>query len=651
VANTGTRQAKRAPVTLKIKFKSATLDQFIERYSVDVSHGGIFIRTKDPLAVGTTLKFEFQLKDASPLIRGEGTVVWTREHDPSRTGVAPGMGVRFDRLPSESQQVLDKILTHKSAQGERKRAASNTGQFTDTPTRVAPSPLVAGLMSAAAKDAPENALGLKPDAGGFEGERTDATPLPSPMPFHSDVDEFPDEAFEEKTRVSALDPNLLRRAAGTDDEQADDDLFSTPKSDSKPAKVEPSLDELAEKRAAKEKADKAAADKAAADKAAADKAAADKAEAAAEEKRAAQAKADKAKASREKAAKASQDKAPKEKAGKEKAAKADKDKQKAKAGKAKPAAAKADKAKPEPDKKKAAAAAPTDDAPPEKRSSGSIMALLAAAVVVLGVGGYVVFGMGGKDKKPTAANGPAAHATAPDEVTPPTPAPTPDEPVADDTAGEPAVTDDKPPEPAIETTEYAFSTKPAGAIATLVDGDQSGPTPMTFTGLDKAKSYQVRVTLAGHEEQVVTIDPTKAPKRISLKAMLRVLKVSSTPVGARVYVNGRKQAGVTPMEVPLEGSLARAKSLRVSVRKSGFLNGSSVVAKGAEFTPADNTMVHEVALLLQPRPKVAAKRIKKVDEPKKVEPKVDEPKKDEPKKVEPKKDEPVDEGPTPDWMK
>ena len=79
-----TRQGKRTPVTLKIKFKSETLEQFIERYAVDVSQGGIFIRTKEPLAVGTQMKFEFQLRDASPLIAGEGTVVWTRENDPSR---------------------------------------------------------------------------------------------------------------------------------------------------------------------------------------------------------------------------------------------------------------------------------------------------------------------------------------------------------------------------------------------------------------------------------------------------------------------------------------------------------------------------------------------------------------------------------------
>src|SRR3954447_2540425 len=98
----------RTPVTLKIKFKSANLDQFIERYSVDVSKGGIFIRTKEPLAVGTMLKFEFQLQDATALCAGEVPVLWIRNADPNRAGVAPGMGVRFDKLQPASQQVLDK---------------------------------------------------------------------------------------------------------------------------------------------------------------------------------------------------------------------------------------------------------------------------------------------------------------------------------------------------------------------------------------------------------------------------------------------------------------------------------------------------------------------------------------------------------------
>src|SRR6478672_3429836 len=104
------RKEMRTAITLKIKFKSASLEEFIERYSVDVSRGGIFIRTKQPLPVGTPIKFEFQLQDTTALIAGEGTVVWTREHDPARAGSAPGMGVRFEKLAATSQEILDRIL-------------------------------------------------------------------------------------------------------------------------------------------------------------------------------------------------------------------------------------------------------------------------------------------------------------------------------------------------------------------------------------------------------------------------------------------------------------------------------------------------------------------------------------------------------------
>ncbi len=200
-----TRQGKRTPVTLKIKFKSETLEQFIERYAVDVSQGGIFIRTKEPLAVGTQMKFEFQLRDASPLIAGEGTVVWTRENDPSRPAIAPGMGVRFDRLADGSQGILERILTEKAKQAPQRPTADTAKPplFTDAPTRVAPAPVQEALLG---KDGGPR----RRDDGGNDSH----TPLPRPMPFHSDADEFPDEAFEEATKVRALDELIAQTAEG-----------------------------------------------------------------------------------------------------------------------------------------------------------------------------------------------------------------------------------------------------------------------------------------------------------------------------------------------------------------------------------------------------------------------------------------------------
>lgn len=169
MANTpDNRKTKRSPVTLRIKFKSANLEQFIERYAVDVSQGGIFIRTKEPLPVGTTMRFEFQLRDESPLITGEGTVVWIREHNASQAGVAPGMGVRFDRLTESSQSVLDEILAYKAARGAN-GVATPVGEM---PTRV-----VSALPRKDGASAPN----------AFAGEGV------------------PEEAFEQATKVHSLE--------------------------------------------------------------------------------------------------------------------------------------------------------------------------------------------------------------------------------------------------------------------------------------------------------------------------------------------------------------------------------------------------------------------------------------------------------------
>src|SRR5450759_1776003 len=101
-------------ITLRIRFKSASLEEFISRYGVDVSPGGIFIRTRQPVEVGTTLQFDFTLGDGSSLLAGLGTVAWVRENDPARANSVPGMGLRFDKLTPESQQAHQTILAEKA---------------------------------------------------------------------------------------------------------------------------------------------------------------------------------------------------------------------------------------------------------------------------------------------------------------------------------------------------------------------------------------------------------------------------------------------------------------------------------------------------------------------------------------------------------
>jgi len=105
-----TRKDKRAPVSLKVRFKSATVDEFIEHYSKDVSRGGIYIKSSQPMPVGTLLKFQFQLKDESALIRGVGRVVWTRAEEDAQAEQPAGMGIKFIKMDTESRAVVDRIV-------------------------------------------------------------------------------------------------------------------------------------------------------------------------------------------------------------------------------------------------------------------------------------------------------------------------------------------------------------------------------------------------------------------------------------------------------------------------------------------------------------------------------------------------------------
>jgi hypothetical protein len=130
--------------------------------------------------------------------------VWTRENDPSRPAIAPGMGVRFDRLADGSQQVLEKILAEKIKQAPSRtsgESATKPPLFTDTPTRVAPAPVQDALMG---------------NRSGRTRADSEQTPLPNPMPFHSDAEDFDENAFQEATKVRSLD-ELVAETARTDD--------------------------------------------------------------------------------------------------------------------------------------------------------------------------------------------------------------------------------------------------------------------------------------------------------------------------------------------------------------------------------------------------------------------------------------------------
>ena len=92
-------------VTINKEFDS--FDQFIQEYVTNISRTGVFIKTREPLAVGTIVNLHFTvIMEDIEAIEGTGEVVRV-DDDP------PGMGVVFTEISSYSKDLIDKLLTKK----------------------------------------------------------------------------------------------------------------------------------------------------------------------------------------------------------------------------------------------------------------------------------------------------------------------------------------------------------------------------------------------------------------------------------------------------------------------------------------------------------------------------------------------------------
>ena len=89
----------------------ASVDEFINEYVSNISRSGVFIKSDDPLPVGTrvTLKFTVIMDDLET-IEGVGEVVRTSTQAP---GVQAGMGVVFISLTGYSRQLVERILVRR----------------------------------------------------------------------------------------------------------------------------------------------------------------------------------------------------------------------------------------------------------------------------------------------------------------------------------------------------------------------------------------------------------------------------------------------------------------------------------------------------------------------------------------------------------
>ncbi len=100
------RQSPRTEINHEFK----SIAEFLHEYALNVSSGGVFIRTTDVVPVGTRVALRFSvIAQDIETIEGEGRVVRAVEPADSDT---PGMGVVFTELTEESRKVLASLFVH-----------------------------------------------------------------------------------------------------------------------------------------------------------------------------------------------------------------------------------------------------------------------------------------------------------------------------------------------------------------------------------------------------------------------------------------------------------------------------------------------------------------------------------------------------------
>jgi len=97
------RAEPRVPVELEVHYRSA--QEFLTAYTVNISGGGIFIKTREPLPLNQVVHLRFTLPGIAHVFNLHGLVVWTNPQ-PSRSSFPSGMGIKFMNLDPEGKKLI-----------------------------------------------------------------------------------------------------------------------------------------------------------------------------------------------------------------------------------------------------------------------------------------------------------------------------------------------------------------------------------------------------------------------------------------------------------------------------------------------------------------------------------------------------------------
>jgi uncharacterized protein (TIGR02266 family) len=104
---------------VRVRLKYPDVETLVERFSPNVTRGGIFLASREPQAVGTAIRFEVSLLAGTAVLAGEGRVTWVKPFDPATPTKPHGMGVSFSRIDPACRDMFRRLVERRETTAKR----------------------------------------------------------------------------------------------------------------------------------------------------------------------------------------------------------------------------------------------------------------------------------------------------------------------------------------------------------------------------------------------------------------------------------------------------------------------------------------------------------------------------------------------------
>jgi type IV pilus assembly protein PilZ len=99
------RRSERVDLVVRVDYK--TVDELFSEFARNINEGGLFIETETPPEIGAKVALQFSIPGSDEPLQVMGRVV---RASPGDCGEPPGMGIEFENLDSQSQELIDELV-------------------------------------------------------------------------------------------------------------------------------------------------------------------------------------------------------------------------------------------------------------------------------------------------------------------------------------------------------------------------------------------------------------------------------------------------------------------------------------------------------------------------------------------------------------